>query len=65
MHVEEVQQKQQSKSALKPMANFSTLAKVIVSGTMAMRVCVETLTPVISMLRRCVVPVEEGEQLLS
>ena len=65
VHAEEVQQKQQLKCAMKPTTDISTLARVIVIGTMAMRVCVETLTPVISMPRRCVVPVKEGEKLLS
>ena len=63
VHVEAVPQKQQLRFAMKPTTDMSTLERVIVNGTMGTSKCVATLTPVISMPRRCVVPVKEVEKL--
>ena len=63
VHVKAVPQKLQSKCAMTPTVDMLTLVKVIAIGTMARRVCVVTLTPVISMQRRCVVHVMEAKKL--
>ena len=62
MRVVAVLQKLQLKTAVIPTMDILTLVKVIASGTGARRVCVVTLTPVISMPQRCVVPVREEKK---